>query len=118
MSELTKLLEDAAHQLEPEIQRRLQGLLGGIVRAYLPQLWLFRTDQGTASLTVSSSGAVSVAGGEAAHPDVTIELPMDLLKKALTARRADGVPRGPVKATPHTAKGRAAFDYLRGRLGL
>jgi hypothetical protein len=118
MSELSELLAEAGHELEPELRRRLGGLLGSILRAYLPQVWVFATDQGTASLTVSSAGAVSVADGEAAHPDVTIELPMDLLRKALRTRRRDAVPRGPVKATPHTAKGRAAFDYLRGRLGL
>ncbi len=118
MSELTELLDAAGRELEPEVQRRLTGLLGGIVRAYLPQVWEFRTDQGTAALTVDPAGAVSVAEGSTAHPDVTIEIPFSLLKKALATRRREAIPPGPVHVTPHTAKGRAAFDYLRGRIGL
>jgi hypothetical protein len=118
MSELSDLIHGAGHELEPEIQRRLQGLLGGIIRAYLPQVWTFRTDHGTASLTVGATGKVSVSDGEADHPDVTIEIPLELLRTALTTRRRDALPPGPVHVTPHTAKGRAAFDYLRGRIGL
>lgn len=118
MSELIDLLTSAGGVLEPEIKRRLGGLLGGIIRAYLPQGWVFKTDHGTATLTVDPSGAVSVADGSTAHPDVTIEIPFELLQKALITRQRDAVPPGPVKVTPHTAKGRAAFDYLRGRIGL
>jgi hypothetical protein len=93
-------------------------MLGGIIRAYLPQAWVFTTDHGSATLTVDTSGAVSVADGASAHPDVTIEIPFQTLHMALTTHQRDAVPPGPVHATPHTAKGRAAFDYLRGRIGL
>jgi len=71
-----------------------------------------------ASLTVDKNGTVSVAGGAAAHPDVTIETGHDRLVTALTTRSRDAVPPGPLTVTPHTSKGRTAFDYLRGRLGL
>jgi hypothetical protein len=118
VSELTDLLSSAGASLEPEIRRRLGGLLGGIIRAYLPQGWVFKTDRGTATLTVDAAGAVSVAEGASAHPDVTIEIPFEILHKALTTRQRDGLPKGPVHVTPHTSKGRAAFDYLRGRIGL
>ncbi len=118
MSELTDLLGSAGASLEPEIQRRLSGLLGGIIRAYLPQAWSFKTDHGSATLTVDPAGKVAVDEGMSAHPDVTIEIPFDLLRKALTTRQRDSIPPGPVHVTPHTAKGRAAFDYLRGRIGL
>jgi hypothetical protein len=118
MSDLVQQLEHAGRQLQPEIQRRLGGLLGGIVRAYLPQVWMFRTDHGTASLTVSAAGEVSVAEGAVEHPDVTIEIPWELLHAALTKRSPEGIPHDRVKVTPHSAKGRAAFDYLRGRIGL
>jgi hypothetical protein len=118
VTELTDLLGGAGRELEPEVRRRLGGLLGGIVRAYLPQVWEFKTDSGTASLSVSISGAATVADGAATRPDVTIEIPFQLLQKALTTRRADSVPPGSAHVTPHTTKGRAAFDYLRGRIGL
>jgi hypothetical protein len=118
VSELKELLRSAGRSLEPEIQRRLGGLLGGIIRAYLPQAWEFTTDRGDATLTVDPAGKVSVSDGRADHPDVTIEIPFELLQKALTTRQRDGLPAGPVHVTPHTQKGRAAFDYLRGRIGL
>lgn len=118
MSELTELLRAAGTELEPEIRRRLGGLLGGIIRAYLPQSWEFKTGHGTATLTVDSAGAISVVAGSVAHPDVTIEIPLEMLRTALKTRKRDAVPPGPVHVTPHTSKGRAAFDYLRGRIGL
>jgi hypothetical protein len=37
---------------------------------------------------------------------------------ALKTRNKDAVPPGPLTVTPHTAKGKTAFDYLRSRLGL
>jgi hypothetical protein len=118
VSELTELLGSAGSALEPELRRRLGGMLGGIIRAYLPQSWEFKTDHGTAALIVDTAGAVAVADGPSTHPDVTIEIPLEMLKTALKTRQRDALPPGPVHVTPHTAKGRAAFDYLRGRIGL
>ncbi len=118
MSQVEELLADAGRRLEPEVRQRLQGFLGGFVRAYLPQRWVFVTDAGTASLTVEADGSARASDGPVAHPDVTVDLPLARLRASL-ARTAPptGVPAD-VKVTPHTAKGRAAFDYLRGRLGL
>jgi hypothetical protein len=118
MSCLEGLLRDAGRQFEPEIQSRLTGFLGSIVRSYLPQTWVFQTDDGTVSLVVDTDGKVSVVGGAALHPDVTVEIPHDRLVAALRTRKRESVPPGPLTVTPHTAKGRTAFDYLRGRLGL
>ncbi|MGA9840189.1 MAG: hypothetical protein WBF81_03315 [Thermoplasmata archaeon] len=118
MSCVEGLLRDAGKKFEPEIQSRLTGFLGGIVRSYLPQAWVFRTDDGTATLLVDKDGHVSVVSGEAPHPDVTVEIPHDRLVAALRTRKRESVPPGPLTVTPHTAKGRTAFDYLRGRIGL
>jgi hypothetical protein len=118
MSCVEEAVASAARSLEPEIQSRLRGFLGSIVRAYLPQTWVFRTSDGTASLTIDADGHATVASGLAPSPDVTVELPHDLVKKLLTSRGRESVPPGSVHVTPHTARGRAAFDYLRGRLGL
>ena len=118
MSELTDLLADAGRRLEPEIRSRLNGMLGGILRAYIPQCWEFRTDAGAATLTVGPDGASTAAEGLATAPDVTIEIPFATLRTALTTRtRAPGSSTS-IRVTPHTTKGRAAFDYLRGRIGL
>jgi hypothetical protein len=118
MNDLEGLLRDAGRQIEPELQRRLKGLLGGIIRSYLPQAWVFETDNGTASLVVDRDGTVSVTGGAASHPDVTVKIPHDRLVAALTTRNKDLVPPGPLTVTPHTSKGKTAFDVLRSRLGL
>ncbi len=119
VSEAADLLAEAGRRLEPEVRQRLSGFLGGFVRAYLPQRWVFVTDGGTASLTVEPDGGVHAEDGAATSPDVTVELKLTDLKRAL-AKRSGPPPAPPkdLKVTPHTAKGRAAFDYLRGRLGL
>ncbi len=118
MAPLVPLLEKVAHDVQPEIQSQLGGFFGGMVRAYLPQAWVFKTEKETASLTVDKAGAVTVTTGAAAHPDVTIETTHDRLEAALRTRSRDKLPPGPLTVTPHTPKGKTAFDYLRGRLGL
>jgi hypothetical protein len=118
MGEVEDLLRKAGVEFEPEIRSRLQGFLGGLIRNYLPQAWVFQTENETATLRVDAQGAVSVATGAGEKPDVTIEIPKKRLVAALKQRRREAVPPGGLKVTPHTAKGKAAFDYLRGRLGL
>jgi hypothetical protein len=118
MSCIEESLRAAGRSFEPEIRSRLSGFFGPILSAYLPQTWVFKTDQETASLSVDAAGKVTVAAGAAPHPDVTIEIPHDRLKAALKERKREAVPPGPIQVTPHSAKGKAAFDYLRGRLGL
>ncbi len=118
MISVEELLRGIAPDAEREIQQRLTGFLGGFVRAYLPQTWEFRTEEGTASLAVDAAGHVTVQPGAAAAPDVTIEVGFERLRTGLTTRRKESTAPGPLNVIPHTAKGRTAFDYLRGRLGL
>lgn len=118
MSCVEELLKAAGRDVEPEVRNRLRGFFGGMIRAYLPQTWVFRTEDGTASLHVDAQGSVTVSAGAASPADVTIEVGHDRLKAALTLRRRDALPAGPTKVTPHTAKGQVVFGYLRDRLGL
>ena len=118
MASLEELLRATATQVEPEVQKQLRGLFGGIVRNYLPQDWVFRTEHEVATLRVDVAGHVTVEPKASARPDVTVKIPMERLAVALTTRDRAKVPPGPLEVTPHTAKGRAAFDYLRPRLGL
>jgi hypothetical protein len=119
MSCVARLLAHAATEIEPEVQRRLQGFLGSFVRAYLPQVWVFQTEDGVATLKVDLAGHVSALAGALDKPDVTIEIAHDRLKAALERTGPAGPPPpGAVKVTPHTAKGKAAFDLVRSRLGL
>jgi hypothetical protein len=118
MNSIESLLGEAGRQFEPEIQSRLKGMLGGIIQSYLPQVWVFQTEDETASLLVDKMGVVTVVEGAAPRPDVTVEIPRVRLVAALTTRNKASVPPGPLTVTPHTVKGKTAFDYLRGRLGL
>jgi len=117
MTSTAETLGKAAPSLEAEVKTRLGGFLGGIVRSYLPQTWVFRTEQDAATLEVDPSGRVTVTPTAAASPDVTIELAHGELASLLSSR-GKAAPVDRIKVTPHTPKGRTAFDYLRGRLGL
>ena len=88
------------------------------MRAYLPQTWTLVGENDAASLTVDREGHDLVTPGRASAPDVTVEASEAVLLSALRAR-PDGKARRPeVSVTTRTAKGKAAFDFLRGRFGL
>jgi hypothetical protein len=113
-----KVLEGVARDLQAEVQNRLRGFFGGMLRHYLPQTWVFRTEDGTATLRVDEQGAVSVTSGALAPADVTVEVGHDRLRQMLTTRSRDPNPTGPLHVTTHSAKGKAAVGFLRERLGL
>jgi hypothetical protein len=118
MSCVAELLGKVGRDVQPEVQSRLRGFFGGMLRTYLPQTWVFVTEDGTASLHVDRAGTVTVSPGALPSPDVTVEIGHERLKAALLSRRKDAGPPGPLTVTPHTAKGKTAFAYLRDRLGL
>jgi hypothetical protein len=118
VSTTAELLGTIAPDIEKELKPRLQGLIGSFVRAYLPQVWVFETDEDSATVHVAATGAVRVAPGSAPSPDVTIHAPKARIEKLLTSRaRPASVPTD-VRIVPHTTKGRVAFDQVRGRFGL
>ncbi|HTT16377.1 MAG TPA: hypothetical protein VMH49_03350 [Thermoplasmata archaeon] len=118
MSCLAGLLANASRSIETELQPRLQGLFGGIVRALLPQTWVFRSEREVVSLVVDPSGRATVVPGASPSPDVTVEGPHDALRDVLSGARGRAAPPSSVRVTPVTSKGRTAFDYLRGRFGM
>jgi hypothetical protein len=118
MATTVDLLGKVAPEIEKELKPRLQGLIGSFVRAYLPQVWVFETDQDAASVRVDTNGSVTVAPGRTASPDVTIHAPKARLEKMLTARTRPASVPADVKVVPHTTKGRVAFDQVRARFGL
>ena len=113
LEELTKLCP----RLEAEIRPRLGGLFGGFVRAYLPQTWVFRTEQDAATLVVDKNGHATAAPTADPAPDVTVRIPLREIASVL-ARKGPRPPPGTVQVTAHTVKGRAAIDYLTPRFGL
>ena len=118
MSCIASLLGQVSADVEAQLKPRLRGLTGLFVAGYLPQAWVFVTESEIVSLFVDSQGNASVSAGRARSPDVTIETSHALLSAALRTRNPSAVPRGPLRVTPHTNKGRDAFQYLRGQLGL
>lgn len=118
MSCLVEILAAAGRDLEPRLASSLHGFGGAIVRTYLPQRWVFVTDDGTASLVVGRDGRFAASAGAVETPDVTVETSHAKLRAALVGRDRSKVPSGPMKVTPHSEKGRTAFTFLRGRLGL
>jgi len=118
VASLVARLESVARDVQPQVRAQLGGFFGGIVRAYLPQQWVFRTEQEVATLSVGRDGAVTVEEGAPAAPDVTVETTLERLSTAFTQRSKAHLPPGSVRVSTHTSKGKAAFDYLRGRFGL
>jgi hypothetical protein len=115
---LVELLASIAPDLEQRVRAQLSGFTAMFVRPYLPQRWVFVTESETASLVVDTTGGVTAVAGIAAPPDVTLEIGLERLRIALTTRRKELVPPGPLKVTPHTSKGETTFQFLRSRLGL
>jgi hypothetical protein len=116
--ELVELLASIAPGLEQRVRAQLAGFAAMFVRPYLPQRWVFVTETETASLIVDATGAVSAVAGAAEPTDVTLKIGFERLRIALTTRRKELVPPGPLEVIPHTPKGKTAFEFLRSRLGL
>jgi len=115
---LLELLSTVAPDLERRVKAQLVGFTAVFVRPYLPQRWVFVTENGTASLVVDPSGTVTAVEGVAAPADVTVKVGFERLRIALTTQKKELVPPGPLEVTPHTSKGQTAFQFLRSRLGL
>jgi hypothetical protein len=114
---LVELLAPMSPRVEAELKPRLQGFLGGIIRAYLPQHWVFETETEKATVTIAKDGGVSVAPGAVDQPDVTVRAPRSQVEAIAKggpppARRPDDV-----QVAAHTARGRAALEQVRKRFG-
>ncbi len=112
------LLQNVAVEVEQDLKPRLGGLAGFLIAGYLPQTWVFQTEEGVITLTVDSRGNAGVASGTPPSRDVTISTTHAVLSAALRYRDRSRVPAGPLKVTPHTPKGQTAFNFLRGRFSL
>ena len=112
------LLEKAGQEVEAQLKPQLNGFFGGMVRGYLPQAWVFSTEEGSTTLRVEKDGSSKVAAGAEASPDVTVETTHAALASALTNRERSQLPPGAFRVTAHTEKGRMAFRFFRSRLGV
>jgi hypothetical protein len=119
MGELESLLSTLRPDIETQIKPHLHGFFGGVVRHYLPQVWAFRTESDSASLSVSASGAVRATPGVARQYDVLVEWSQKQLTAALRTRDQSKIPAGSAPTFEFkTKKGKTAFSFLRSRFGL
>jgi hypothetical protein len=112
------LLEKAGKEVEAQIKPQLSGMFGGMIRGYLPQTWVFETEEGATSLHVEKDGRVTASAGALPSPDLTVRARHSALATALKERKRESLPPGAISATPHTEKGRMAFQFFRSRLGV
>jgi hypothetical protein len=116
-------LKEIFDSICPEVEKELKPMLGGLItgpmiRGYLPQRWIFKSEYETVTFTVDKKGNATVEEGEGEAPDVTIEMDHEYLVKALETRSQPSIP--PIKNDIifHTRKGETAFNYLKKRFGL
>lgn len=119
MTELLTALQEIAPPLQKELQGRLASFAGMFIVGYLPQTWAFVTKEGSAALSVDKKGIVTVTPGAPPSPDVSVEWGNAALVAALLRQKRSPAPEDPaLRVTPHTPKGKTAYDFLRSRFGL
>src|SRR5579859_1484859 len=112
MSELESLLSSLRSEIQSELRPRLHGLVGRVIRGYLPQVWSFRTELESASLTVSDKGTVRVSGGVSEDHDVLVRWSQKQLTAALRTRDKDQIPPGAAPSISfRTHRGKTAFSF-------
>ena len=109
---------DGIITLEMEIKKNLGELLGGIVRIYLPQNWIFKTESEIVTLRVDKNGNTIITDGPTPNPDVTIEVDHEYICEVLKLRGQPSFRPKFYNVTPHTKNGRTAFNFMRKRFGL
>jgi hypothetical protein len=118
-SRTVDLLRPVCSEIEGQLRPHLNGFFGGMIRSYLPQVWVFRTDQGECGIRVDPNGHASVLEIPPATSDVVVEWTDRQLNAALATRDKHQVPPGPPPQIQfRSEKGKTAFSFLRTRIGL
>lgn len=118
MTCLLVLFESLRPQIEDQVKPNLRGLIGLLVSGYLPQNWVFVTEEETVSVTIDKKGNALVISEAVANPDVTIEIDHKYLSAALEKRSQPDFPPERSNVTLHTPKGKAAYGHLKKHFGL
>ena len=121
MSFISDLLaRTVSPRVRAELQPHLRGIFGGIIRNYLPQVWFFSTESGTATLYVDRNGIATVTEGRSGSPDVELTWSDRDAYNSLMADDRSQIPPGTQAPSVlvRTSKGKAAYNQLRKRLGL
>lgn len=119
MTELELLFQPICEEVRKELRKVLSGIFTGqIVKGYLPQDWVFITEQETVTFSVDKKGNAAAKEGASQAPDVSISIDHDYLAAALKERKKPDFEYKTFEVKFHTGKGETAFGYLRKRLGL
>jgi hypothetical protein len=119
MGELESLLSTLRPDIESQLQPHLHGIVGHMIRRYLPQVWVFRTESDSASLRVSEEGNVRASSGVPRQYDVLVDWTQEQLTAALKTRDRAKIPAGAAPTFEFkTHRGKTAFSFLRSRFGL
>jgi len=119
MTELSEMFQPVCEEVRKELRKVLSGIFTGqIVKDYLPQNWVFETEDETVTFSVDKKGNASVLQGGSEMPDVTIHIDREYLAAALKDRKKPDFEYKNFEVKFHTGKGETAFGYLRKRLGL
>ena len=104
-------------QLQPELQKFI---VGGMIKGYLPQTWIFVSETGAGTMVVDKNGVAQAQEGQLENPDVRITWTDQAFLAALVLQNRAAVPSGAgePKVEKITSKGGTAFDFLRKRFNL
>ena len=101
---------------EEELRKTLRSQsLGGSVRSYLPQTWVFTTEQESLTVHADNEGRIWVSDGLAPVRDGAVAIRHDLLAESI--RTGEAPPPGSLVVNFYTDKGRAAFEHLASFFG-
>jgi len=118
MSCIEDLLNELCRDVEGELKPAATGILTGwLVKGYLPQDWIFKTEGESVTFHVTKTGSATVKAGESKTPDVVIEWDHDSLSTVLKTRSSAGILHPP-KVSILTTKGKTGYDQLRKRIGI
>lgn len=106
------LARNRAAQGEARLKQALGTfLIGGMVRAYLPQTWVVMTEQESITIRADVQGNVRVTNGIAPTRDGDIKIAHELLADGIQHGRSP--PPGAYQVPFYTSKGRTAFSQLK-----
>jgi hypothetical protein len=118
MTAIRPLLERLVPEIQREAKDALSGFLtGAVIRGFLPQAWVFETEEETVTFYVDRDGNASTIPGAHESPDVGIRAPAEDLAVVLTQRQMPEGAGQRILYKHYTSKGRTAWNFLKNRFG-
>ena len=119
MTCLITSFEPICSEVETKLKKALAGAITGyVVQRYLPQHWVFKTEEETVTFIVDHKGNCSIVNEASDSPDVTIEIDHEYLATALKTRKPPTLEPKKKEQKFHTLKGETAFNFIKDYLGL